>query len=476
MTAARPRVAPLARRRVEALDGLWLSAERPGTVMSVDTLVTTTTPLDLDRLLDVARSRIWERYPAFRSRPVSDADGRWWWLDDPGCDLDDLVTEVGLDHTNDPAALAGLVAGEGLVPLPRDRPMWRAFFVPDYRGGSAVLLRTHHAVADGIRMVQVAMGLFDAAPDGGALLPPPADPPAASSTVDGRPRVALPPVADLRRAAANPLGAAWGVATSAIRGLGDVTGTVLADLDAGRKLVVGTRDDPRRWGAPAGAAPARWVGWTAPVPLAPLRDAAGTAGAKVNDVVLAAVALGLRAYMRRSGRAAPSVAFMVPVNLVPVDPALPQSLGNNFVLVQLELPTSTDDPAEVLRTVRRRTARVKRGHEATIDLLVERGVAALGPTALRTATTLLASRTTGVLSNVPGPPFPVYLAGQRVDDVVGWAPVHSGQAMSLTATSYDGQLVVGVATDPGRVPGSSHLVDDVGAALEQLAALAPPGT
>jgi diacylglycerol O-acyltransferase len=164
---------------------------------------------------------------------------------------------------------------------------------------------------------------------------------------------------------------------------------------------------------------------------------------------------------------------MVPVNLVPIDPTLPVSLGNNFALVQLELPTGSADPVDVLRTVHRRTLRIKAGHEPVVDLAVERLVAGLGPVVFRAAVDLLAARATGVLTNVPGPPFPVYLAGSKVDGMVGWAPVLGDQPLSFAACSYDGSLVVGVAADSGLVADADTLVADVGAALGELV---PGGT
>jgi diacylglycerol O-acyltransferase len=65
----------------------------------------------------------------------------------------------------------------------------------------------------------------------------------------------------------------------------------------------------------------------------------------------------------------------------------------------------------------------------------------------------------GVLTNVPGPPRTVYLAGSRVEGIVGWAPLSGDQAMSVTIYSYDGTVVVGIACDRGLVPGHEAIVD-----------------
>ncbi len=453
----------LTRTALGAVDGLWLSAERPGNVMVVDTVVWTATPLDREQLLEVATERVWWRYPAFRSRPVRDGSGRWWWLEDAGCDIVDLVEDEVLSDPEDPTALQRLVASTRHEPLPRDRPLWNAVFVPRYRGGSAVVLRTHHALADGVRMVQVATGLFDASPSGGAVLPPPGAQYAAGSPAptDGR-----QPGPSLRHLAANPVGTLHGFLGTAAEDAVRLAGTVVADVDAARKLVLGTRDDATVWtGTATGET---FVGWTGHHPLEGLRQTARSHACTVNDVVVAAVALGLHRYLSRLGRPPRAVTFMVPVNLVPIDPTLPVSLGNNFALVQLELPTGSADPVDVLRTVHRRTLRIKAGHEPVVDLAVERLVAGLGPVVFRAAVDLLAARATGVLTNVPGPPFPVYLAGSKVDGMVGWAPVLGDQPLSFAACSYDGALVVGVAADSGLVADTALLLGDVDAALDGL--------
>lgn len=457
----------LTRTAMGAVDGLWLSAERPGRAMVVDTVVWTAAPLDREQLLSVAAERVWWRYPAFRSRPVRDGSGHWWWLEDAGCDMADLVEDHELSDPEDRTSLPRLVASTRNEPLPRDRPLWTAVFVPRYLDGSAVVLRTHHALADGVRMVQVATGLFDASPSGGAVLPPPGAHYAASAPAPTADRPSGP---SLRHLATNPVGALHGLLGAVAQDVVRLAGTVAADLDAARKLVLGTRDDATVWtGAATGGT---FVGWTGHHPLEGLRGTARAHTCTVNDVVVAAVALGLHRYLARAGRPARAVTFMVPVNLVPIDPALPVSLGNNFALVQLELPTGSPDQVQVLRSVRRRTLRIKAGHEPVVDLAVERLVAGLGPAVFGAAVELLAARATGVLTNVPGPPFPVYLAGSRVDGMVGWAPVLGHQPLSFAACSYDGRLVVGVAADSGLVADAEGLVGDVDAALGALVAAA----
>jgi diacylglycerol O-acyltransferase len=160
---------------------------------------------------------------------------------------------------------------------------------------------------------------------------------------------------------------------------------------------------------------------------------------------------------------------MIPVNLKPLDTTLPEDLGNSFAIVQLELPTNISDPVRVLDVVRRRMGRIKQGHEAALAFRVQEVISGLSKTVYQASVDLLANRAIGVLTNVPGPPMPVYLAGEKVDGMVGWAPLSGNQPMSFTIYSYDKKVFVGIACDAGLVPDHAQIVDGFAEAFGRLA-------
>ena len=153
-------------------DALWLEMDRPHNLMVVDSVVWTAEPLDFDKVRAVVEERLINRYPVFRSRAVKDDDGFWCWEPFADFDFDDHVTVVNLKKPTDPRSLQAVVAAHRTEMLDRNLPLWQAIWVKRYRGGSAMILRTHHAIADGMRMVQLSMSLFDAAPEGGPILGP----------------------------------------------------------------------------------------------------------------------------------------------------------------------------------------------------------------------------------------------------------------------------------------------------------------
>ena len=160
------------RRRLGIQDALWLEMDRPNNLMVVDSVIWTAEPLDFTALRAVVEERLLDRYPVFRSRAVCDEDGSWWWEPDPDFNFDNHVSLVSLQNPDEPSALQDLVAAHRTEMLNRDHPLWQSIWIRRYGEGSAMILRSHHAIADGMRMVQLAMSLFDASAGGGPVMAP----------------------------------------------------------------------------------------------------------------------------------------------------------------------------------------------------------------------------------------------------------------------------------------------------------------
>lgn len=510
------------RHRLGVQDALWLEMDRPSNLMVVDSVIWTAEPLDFGKVRAVITERLLDRYPVFRSRAVKDDDGSWWWELDPDFDIDNHVALVSLHEPNEPSALQELVAAHRTEMLDRSRPLWQAIWVRRYCEGSAMLLRSHHAIADGMRMVQLSMSLFDATPHGGPVMAPAVTQHSAHPQPPGQPlarrvrssaggatrragsalgraagalgglvdgRQALRQAGRLGRLALrNPLGAgdtlltaaqatAEGVAAtvrSALPGGGalvDIASAAPGDIDTLRKLLLGTRNDVTIWTGSAGEQ--KSVAWSEPISLAAVKAVAAANRCTVNDVLAACVAGTLHDYLEAHDARCSSVSFMVPVNLKPLDLTLPETLGNEFALVQLELPTDEPDAHKVLAAAKRRMDRIKHGHEAAVAFRFQEAIAGFSRSLYEASVDLFANRAIGTLTNVPGPPMPVYLAGSRVDGMVGWAPISGDQPMSFTIYSYDGEVTVGIACDTKLVPDHEMIVDGFAGAFGRLVEATP---
>ena len=420
----------MSRRRIAPQDSFWLELDRPENLMVPTSLVWTAEVVHPEAFRDVLRERLIGRYPVFRQRPQMQGRllRRGAWVDDPDFDLDRHVVVQPAPGGGDRRALEDFVGEQRSVPLDPAHPLWRVHLLQGYQGGSAVLLRYHHAMADGIRLTQVMIGLLD--------------------PVDGEPvtlsaRVGRSTPLDLFRSAAGPALAALRTAGSAV------------------KIGLWTNPPSVLEGQPGIA---KTAAWSDPVPLDLLKDLAHRTGTTVNDVCVTLVAGAMARFLAASPGGNPlaagddDVAWMVPANLEPPGQELPRELGNHFALVLAVLPHGPAPFADRLREVHRRMARIRGSWESELTFALSRGLAVspalLGGTAVR----ILGAKAVGVLTNVPGPRQPMALAGARVTGAVGFAPTSHRQAITACIFSYAGEVTFGFGTDAAVLPDVRALV------------------
>lgn len=427
---------------MSADDSVWLRLDRPENILSVASVTWTATPVDPGRLRDLVGTRMVERHPVFRCRPVL----RPWplpatWEEDPAFDVDrHLSVETG---EPDVQRFVGELRGAG---FDREHPLWRVHLLP-HGDGSAVVMQVHHSVADGIRLTQLMVDLLDPAHlvDADALTP-------ASTRMTDDATFRIGTLLDPRRA---------------VRTVGDLAVTALNSTAGVIKLLAWT-NPPTPWTGSPG--PAKRAGWGDPIPLAALSGLAHRHGVTVNDVLLALVAGAVRRVLDERGGTPDDLAWMVPVNLAPYDPGLPTQLGNHFSLVLAVLPMR-GGLADRLAAVHDRNDRIRRSWEPWLTAGTQRLVGSVPEALGLPIARFFADKAVGVLTNVPGPPVPMTLAGAPVTGSVGWAPCSGDQVVTVCVFSYAGQVFTGFGTDERLVGDAGVLVDAFGAeAAEALGA------
>ncbi|MDH3790098.1 MAG: WS/DGAT domain-containing protein, partial [Xanthomonadales bacterium] len=201
------------------------------------------------------------------------------------------------------------------------------------------------------------------------------------------------------------------------------------------------------------------VAWAEPLPLAEVKALSKVLGCTVNDLLIATVTGSLNSYLVEQGRhpdGRTEIRATVPVNLRPLEHA--KELGNHFGLVFLSLPVGERNPLRRVRLVHERMNELKSGRQATVafGLLAALG---MGPSVLqKPALELLSDKATTVLTNVPGPQQPLYLAGEKVKDMMFWVPQNGSIGMGISILSYDGQVFFGVITDRKLVPEPNAII------------------
>jgi diacylglycerol O-acyltransferase len=446
----------MSRHSLPAADAAWLHMDRATNPMVVNAVIWFAEPLDWERAKEVFRKRMVDCFPRFRQR-VAEPLGRPAFEDDPGFDIDQHMHRLALPAPGDRAALQELVSDLITPPLDRTRPLWHVYLIEDFGEGCAVLFRIHHCIADGIALSRVLLSLTDEQADAGDVVSPPAPP-------DGHRGGPLGP---LLRPAAGALSATRKV-TGAIAHegietllhpdhLARLTGTAVEDAGILARLLTAPADAHTVLKTPLHGT--RRVAWSTPFPLERVKAAALSGHGTINDVLVAAVAGALRSYLQDRDSLPEEIRVMVPFNLRPLDQPVPCELGNDFALILLTLPVGVGDSGGRMRDVKMHMDAIKRSHEGPISFGL---LSAIGMTPAQVENRLIgyfSEKASAVVTNVPGPRRPVYLAGSLVQGVLVWAPCSGNLGMTVTIFSYADEVTVGFMTDIGPVPDPQPLVD-----------------
>jgi diacylglycerol O-acyltransferase len=339
-------------------------------------------------------------------------------------------------------------------------------------------VRIHHCYADGIALVQVMLSMTDAARNGPSAMPAP---PKKSQARAGSASVPLmQPFASVMQAALK-IGATmidkgveiWQDPAKAVA-LAEQGGALTTEV---AKLALMGQDSPTRLKGKPGIT--KRVAWAGPLPLADVKAIGKALGASVNDVLLSCVAGALRTYLIHKGDPVDDVVIraLVPVNLRPVAKAY--KLGNQFGLVFLELPIGIENPIERLYAVRENMRALKGSYQPVLSLGLLAAMGA-GPKLLQDQLLLaLARNATAVMTNVPGPQEPLYLAGAKIDGFMFWVPQSGDIGVGVSILSYNGNVQFGLITDRGLVPDPAQVIAGFAPEFEKLvwtSLLAPPWT
>jgi diacylglycerol O-acyltransferase / wax synthase len=456
--------------RLSALDSSFLHLERDAAHMHVaGCAIFGGEPPTHKELMDALDARL-HLVPRYRQRlaSVPFEQGRPVWVDDPHFNLAYHVRHSALP---DPGAEEQLMRMTGRVfsqTLDRSRPLWELWLVEGLSGDRfALLSKTHHALVDGISGVDIMTVLFDTSPD-----PMPVAPPDHEWVPRPLPsRAQLLADALLERATV-PGEMARGV-RALLRGPRAVAGRAAHAFGAlGELAITGLNPaPPSLFNVPIG--PHRRFTWVRG-DLDQFKAIKKSLGGTVNDVVLSAVAGALGSYMRLQGEETDGLELraMIPVS---VRADLERgALGNRVAAMWAPLPVGIVDPVERVHRVSASTEQLKRSGQAVGAQVLTQLAGFAPPTILSQAARLQARQRLFnlVVTNVPGPQFPLYLLGRELESIFPMVPLAKNTALGIAILSYNGQLNFGLAGDYDALAKIDVLADELRASIAELAAAA----
>ncbi|MCF8208221.1 MAG: wax ester/triacylglycerol synthase family O-acyltransferase [Rhodoferax sp.] len=427
--------------------------------------------------------RITERllkYPRFVQRAVEDSAGATW-INDVGFDIAHHLVREKLEKYKkgrEQQALQSRLAELSMRPLDRTRPLWQFHLVEHFKGGSALLVRIHHCIADGIALMSVTQSLVD----GGA--PPPQRTPRAThldgidaaeewiadtllkpltnmtvkalaAAGDGAVR-SLGLLSDPQKGMEQSLHGSVDMARLAYQAATDLAALALMPDDSATRLK-GTPGRSKR------------VAWCQPLPLAEVKAVGKALNCSINDVLLSCVAGAIGAYLRAYGDAiaGQEIRAMVPVNLRAPDKA--HQLGNQFGLAPLLLPIGLDNPVERVYEVRRRMS----GLKGSMQPLLAFGLLAVAGLMVKPVQDamlgLFSKKTTAVMTNVPGPREKLKLCGSVIEETLFWVPQSGTVGLGVSILSYGGGVQFGIVSDATLCPEPQKIIDQFEPEFAKLA-------
>lgn len=418
------------REALAPVDAAWLRMDTPNNLMVITSLLVFDAPVEFSAIEALIRDRLLP-HERFRQRVVSSKLlGVPHWELDPEFDLRGHLHRVALPDPGDQRALEDMVSDLMSTPLDHSKPLWQAHFIERADGGAALLVRLHHCIGDGVALTALLLTLTD---EGGGATPPEVGvlPPHPERLVE---------LAKQTREQAKTLG------------------RLLFLPSDPKTLFKGELGTQKR------------AAWSGPIDLGTVKAAARAFGATVNDVLVSALTGALRSYLEEHAGWRDGLELRALVPVFVRGRAAEGDLGNHFGLVFLELPLGIADLKQRVGEVKRRMDAIKAQPDAlvAIEVLAAMGVAASEIEHI--GIDLFTRKATFMITNVPGPPEALHLAGRRLDSMMVWAPVSGHIGIGMSLLSYAGHVRLGVASDARRVSEPERIVQAFERELARLAA------
>src|SRR4051812_48655662 len=451
--------------RLSAIDASFLAGEKEASHMHVGgVMIFEGPPPGREDALDHVASRL-HLVPRYRQKlafPRFEM-GRPLWVDDPSFNLEYHVRHTALAAPGDLEQLRLLTARIFSQRLDRSKPLWECWFVQGLEDDRfAIINKTHHSLVDGVSGVDLATVLFDLTP----IPPEPSEvpewtpnpePSQAQLIAEGVKGLLRRPVEVGRSAvdAAMHPDVTLGRVREAAQGIGEV---VWAGLNPAPETPLNV---------PIGSH--RRVFWVQ-TELDHFKAIKNSLGGTVNDVVLAVVSGALARWLRTRGVRTEGLELhaQVPVSIRSDDEH--HRLGNRIAVMRAPLPVYARDPVERLRIVRESMQGLKESKQALAAQVIA-GLEDFAPPTILS----MASRThwsprlfNMIVTNVPGPQFPIYFQGRELLELVPVAFLPVNFALTIAAMSYNGKLDFSLLGDYDAMPDIDLVGEYVEEALQEL--------
>lgn len=444
------------RQMISAVDTAWLHMDSPTNLAVITGVISFSKPLDFERLIATMDARLLT-YRRFRQRVHEPLIGPACWEDDPYFDIANHIHAISLPEPANHEVLQAFVSELMSRPLDYSRPLWDFYYVDNYEEGSALVCRMHHSLADGIALVQVLLSTADMEPDA----PWPEPPESPYEGLSPLARLFVPAVIATRKMRQSLNDTRHLVYESFENFLDVEKRRSLAKLGMSGSLALGKlllMLPDRKTVLKGNCSVPKKAVWTKAISVDEVKAIGHAMDSTVNDVLLTVMTGALRRYMEihQDQVDGVNVRAIIPVNLRP--PGEIRQLGNQFGLVFLSLPIGIEDPVRRLKIMKKRMDQIKSTPEAVVAFGILNFMGMSPGKVEDLIRYIFGLKGSMVVTNVPGPRRPLYLAGEMITGLMFWVPTPANLGLGISIISYSGEVAVGVATDKGIIPDPETIV------------------
>ncbi|MEI7592280.1 MAG: wax ester/triacylglycerol synthase family O-acyltransferase [Actinomycetes bacterium] len=459
-------------QRLTGLDDGFLWMETPTSCMHVASVIVvdgsaSDGPVTFERIRSLYASRL-DFAPPFRRRLVTVPFGLHHplWIEDPDFDLDWHLRHISLPEGHGALHdLTALAANLAAIPLDRTRPLWEMWYIDGLNEGHvAMLTKVHHAAIDGASGEELMVAILDLEPD-----PEPRPEPAIEWKPDP-----FPTDTEMLSHAAISL------AQQPVKAIE----TIKRSVEIALRVRAQNNDDsfaapPLPFSAPAtsinGPLTANRSLAASSLSLPEIKAVKNVFGCTVNDVVLTLCAGALRQYFDSIDELPESaVVAMIPISVRSDDQK--GTHGNQVSMMLTSLATDLDDPVDRLQHIHTNMKAAKVQQNAIGADILQEWADFASPAIFGRAARLYSNSNSArhrpmfnvVISNVPGPPFPLYVAGSEVLNTYPMGPIFEGFGLNITLMSYRDRVDFGLLACPDLVPDVWRIADSLQHALQEL--------
>jgi diacylglycerol O-acyltransferase len=439
---------------LQRIDHIMWDAESPNSLATIAGILVFKKKLDKEKLLELIGKRLM-RFERFQKKVIITNGHPMWHLDDE-FHLPSHIHHIALPGKGGHKELQACISDLISQPLNYNKPLWDMHLIDNYNKGSVLLCRVHHALGDGMALVRVIFSLTGTSAKDSLSVP--------ASDIRTKPK-------KLREELESILGTGMDLYHDARELISNPA--LLADTLQNNwktvkelgELVLGKPVTGSMYKGKLGLS--KKAAWTEPLSLDTFKALSKYHKVKINDILLALVAGAIRKHLQAHGqKTTEGLKIVIPINLRKGTEI--KSMHNEFGWLSLDLPIHLSGFKARLTEIRKKTATMKpSAAPLLLNGLIHLAADYTPVVAKQVFMEYMGNHIAGAITNVPGPDHPIYLAGEKVEDLVFWIPHTVILGIGISLMSYNGKVYMGIVTDEGLVSDPDMVVDAFTAELNQ---------